>query len=326
LVVVWLAATYGLGILAYWLSLAHVISARALLPGWSRNVVRRNAIFSVHMMSISWLAAVHTYVDRLTVSRLLTVATFGWYGFATLVVARGALVATAISDAAYPSLSRLFTEGNRAGMLTQYRALQDLVCYTTLPLYAGIAYLTMPIMTAVFNQHVATTLMLPVGVLCVGYYMNGTLAMPYMYSLAVGKPQITSGLSLLAVFIGVPVAVVSIAIFGLAGAGFGYLSYHLLFYAVGIPRYCRECLQIPPSMWYRQTATVMVAGAGTYGTGFAVAWLAGGLGAAALVWAFVAASLVFTVVALRLVDPGLRETAARFFRATSGQTAPRRAA
>jgi O-antigen/teichoic acid export membrane protein len=325
-VVVWLAATYGMGIIAYWLMLSHVIPLRALVPGWSPVVVRRNARFSAHMMSISWLAAVHTYVDRLAVSRLLTVATFGWYAFAAMLVGRGTLVTMAISDAAYPSLSNLFTEGKRSAMLVQYRALQDLVCYTTLPLYAGIAYVTLPLMTVVFNHQVAATLLLPVAVLCLGYFMNGTLTMPYVYSLAVAKPQITSRLSFLAAFIVVPVAVVSVALFGVAGAGLGYLAYHVFFYAVGVPRYCHECLQLPASSWYRQVGVVLLIGAATYGTGFLVAWLAAGLSTAALILSFIVASLIFTLIAARLVDPGLREAAARFLRPMNGQKTSRTAA
>jgi O-antigen/teichoic acid export membrane protein len=325
-VVLWLAATYGLQIVAYWLVLTRIMSPWALVPGWSGRVIRRNARFSAHMLSISWLAAVHTYADKLVVSKLLSVATFGWYAFATSIVARGALVTQAIGDAAYPSLSKLFNENNRPAMATQYRALQDLVCFATFPLYAGIAYLTLPLLSAVFDRQVAVVLLFPVAVLCLGYFMNGTLVMPYMYSLAVGKPQITSRLSLAAVFILVPVTLAGVARFGVAGASLGYLSYHLFFYAVAIPRYCRDCLQIRTSSWYFQTGRVAVAGAATYGLGWVVAWLTAGLATLALAIAFVVASLLFSILAIRLVDPGLRNAALAVLRARPGRLAPREAA
>jgi len=204
--------------------------------------------------------------------------------------------------------------------------LQDLVCYTTLPLYAGIAYLTLPLMTAVFNHQVASTLIFPVAVLCLGYYMNGTLTVPYVYSLAVGKPQITSHLSFQAAFIVVPVAVASVALFGVAGAGLGYLAYHVFFYAVGIPRYCRECLELPASSWYRHVGVVLLAGAATYGAGFLIAWLAAGLGTAALLAAFLVASAIFTFIAVRLVDPSLRAATTRFLQQTNRRQTSGRAA
>jgi O-antigen/teichoic acid export membrane protein len=325
-VVVWLASTYGLQIVVYWLVLARVISPWALIPGWSGLVIRRNARFSAHMLSISWLAAVHTYADKLVVSKLLSVATFGWYTFATSIVARGALVTQAIGDAAYPSLSKLFKENKRPAMVAQYRALQDLVCFATFPLYAGIAYLTLPLLTAVFDRQVAVALLFPVAVLCLGYFMNGTLVMPYMYSLAVGKPQITSRLSLVAVFVVVPVTVAGVARFGVAGASLGYLSYHLFFYAVAVPRYCRDCLQVPTFSWYAQTGRVAVTGAVTYGLGWVVAWLTAGLAPIALAVAFVIASVTFSILAIRLVDPGLRDAAVAVLRPGARRLLPRKAA
>jgi O-antigen/teichoic acid export membrane protein len=325
-IVLWLTATYGLQIATYWVVLARVMSPSALVPGWSGAVIRRNARFAAHMMSISWLAAVHTYVDKLVVSKLLSVATFGWYAFATSMVARGALVPQAIGDAAYPSFSKLFRENNRPAMLAQYRALQDLVCVTTLPLYAGITYLTLPLLTAVFDHRVAAAVLFPVAVLCLGYFMNGTIVLPYMYSLAVGKPQITSSLSFAAVFIVVPVTVVGVARFGVAGASLGYLCYHLFFYAVAIPKYCRDCLQVPVSGWYGQVGRTAVAGAATYGLGWLVAWFTAGSATIALAVAFVIATLLFSIMAIRLVDPSLRHAAFALLRPGASRLAPREAA
>ena len=325
-IVLWLAATYGLQLATYWFVLSRVMSTWALVPGWSGPVIRHNARFSAHMMSISWLAAVHTYVDKLVVSKLLSVATFGWYTFATSMVARGALVPQAIGDAAYPSFSKLFQENNRPAMLAQYRALQDLVCVTTLPLYVGIIFLTVPLLTAVFDRQVAAAVLFPVAVLCLGYFMNGMLVLPYMYSLAVGKPQITSSLSLAAVFIVVPVTVAGVARFGVAGASLGYLCYHLFFYAVAIPKYCRECLQMPASSWYRQVGRMAAAGAATYGLGWLVAWFTAGSATFALSIAFVIATLLFSVIAIRLVDPSLRHAAFAFIRPGASRLAPREAA
>jgi len=197
---------------------------------------------------------------------------------------------------------------------------------TTLPLYVGIIFLTVPLLTAVFDRQVAAAVLFPVAVLCLGYFMNGMLVLPYMYSLAVGKPQITSSLSLAAVFIVVPVTVAGVARFGVAGASLGYLCYHLFFYAVAIPKYCRECLQMPASSWYRQVGRMAAAGAATYGLGWLVAWFTAGSATFALSIAFVIATLLFSVIAIRLVDPSLRHAAFAFIRPGASRLAPREAA
>ena len=306
-VVNWLAAIYFLGLLAYLLLLSRLLPVAALLPGWSLAVVRRNARFSAHMMSISALSVAHTYVDKLVVSKLLPIATLGPYAFAASIVGRGALLTNAIADASYPSLSGLARLDDRTALRAHYHRLQELVSYLTVPLYAGIVYLSLPLFNSLFGAAVSRSLLLPVAILCLGSYLNATLTVPYVYSLAVGKPQITSSLSLQAVFVVVPVTIASVAILGIAGASFGYLAYHLYLYAVGVPRYCRECLEIAPSSWYRPVAAILTLAASTYGLGWLIASRLGRLGLPILALAFAIASVAFVLAASRMIHPSLRE-------------------
>jgi len=306
-VVLWLAAGYLLGIAAYLLGLARLMPWSGLVPGWSRAAVRRNIRFSAHMTWISAAGVIHTYVDKLAVSALLPIATFGSYAFASSIVARGAIVTASVADAAYPSLSSL-AHRNRVRLLAQYFKLQDLVCFGTIPVFGAIALLGPPLLRAVFGIAVARSLLFPVAALCLGYYLNGTLMIPYLHSLAVGKPEITSRLTLIALAIVVPVTVGSVAVIGVSGASFGYLAYHLFFYAVGVPRYCRECLGIPVMSWYAPVSKALALAGATYGVAaLTLAFLHiadwPGVGAAVIV-----ASAIFAVVAYRLIDPTLRET------------------
>jgi O-antigen/teichoic acid export membrane protein len=306
MVIVWMAVTYCAALVVYVAVVTRLLGFVAVIPGWSTQVIRRNARFSVHMTAISALSVIHTFADRLTVSKFLSVATLGWYTFATSVVGRGALLTNAIADAAYPSLSGLFKRGEFAAMAAQYRRLQDLVCYLQVPLYAGVIYVSLPLFTALFGRPAAKALLLPVAVLCLGYWANGTLTMLYVQSLAVGRPELTSSLSLQAVLITVPVAIGSVAVFGLPGASLGFLSYHVFFYVAGVPIYCRECLHIPVLRWYRQVGTVLGLAGLTYGTGWVAADWIGDLQLPALAALYVAATIAFGLAAWRTSDPDLR--------------------
>jgi O-antigen/teichoic acid export membrane protein len=305
-VVLWMALVYVAAVIAYVVAVARFLSPVAVVPGWSTGAIVHNARFSAHMMVISALGVIHAYIDKLTVSKLLPIASLGWYAFASSLVARGALLTNAIADAVYPALSGMFERGESAAMAAQYRVAQDLVCYVTVPVYAAIAYLSLPLFTMLFGPSTAHALLLPVVILCLGYFANGTLSILYVFSLAVGKPQLTSRYSLFAALFTVPVTVVAVARFGLAGASFGFLSYHLIFYAVAIPTYCRECLAMPAGQWYRHLARVVGLAGATYGVGFAVAGWFWKLQAIALLAAFMVASAGFALVAYRWIDPELR--------------------
>src|SRR5260370_8147128 len=124
------------------------------------------------------------------------------------------------AEAAFPSRSSLFATGDRPSLLTQYRQLQDLVCYGTFPLYAGITFAAVPVYTYVFNAGVAQRLLLPTAFLALGSWMNATISIPYMLSVAMGKPQIAARLNLYALLIVLPATVLLALHSVIAGAVF----------------------------------------------------------------------------------------------------------
>src|SRR5205823_11242249 len=182
---------------------------------------------------------------------------------------RTTFVTRAISQAASPSYSGLFHSGDRQDLLIQYRKLQDLVTFGTLPVFAVIVFAALPVFGYIFRPEIAVTLLLPTAFLALGSYLNATLNMPYMLSLAVGRPDIATRQNVYALFTVLPVTIALVYFFGLAGAGFSWAFYHLFAYAYSVPRITRACLEQAPWAWYWQVLRVLSLGAVTYG----VAWL-----------------------------------------------------
>ncbi len=99
--------------------------------------------------------------------------------------------------------------------------------------------------------------------------MNATISIPYMLSVAMGKPHIAARLNIYALVVVLPVTVLLIFRFGIAGAGFSWVFYHVFAYAYLIPRICRECLSEPARAWYLHVLQVLGLALVTYGP----AWL-----------------------------------------------------
>lgn len=307
-VVYWLAVSFGLGMLCYLLVAGLFFPWRALVPGFSTSVVRRNFRYSSNMMSVSLLAMVHTQSDKVIVSKFLPIGALGYYGFAYSAVSKATLLTSAIAHAAFPSFSSLFRTRGQEGMMPQYRMLQDLLCFGTVPLFAVIPFAALPAFSFVFNAEVAKMLFIPVMFITLGFYMNGTLNVPYVFSLAVGKPEITVRSNLYALFIVLPATGVLIYLFGLAGAAFSWVCYHLFVYSYGVPRICYECLKIPVTQWYKHLLKVGILASSTYG----VAWLVlESFGAHSMLngaFAYSGASILFLVGAYLMIGDELRET------------------
>ena len=310
-VAAWISASATLGIIAYVLVAARVAGWRSLVPALSTTVIRRNIGFTGHMMVISATSLVQSQAPQVIVSKLLPIVQFGYYEFVTSTVNRATLAANAVAQAAFPSLSGLFAAGDRPGLLRQYTKLQDLVCYSTLPLFTAITFAALPVYAYVFNSSAAQELLLPTAFLCLGTWMNATISIPYMLSVAIGKPEIASRLNVYALFVVLPVTVVLILLFGLPGAAFSWVVYHLFAYAYMVPRVAREGLEWPVLGWYVHTAKVLALGVLTYG----VAWLAltfvGVFSLPAVVLAYLIGSIAFGAGAYLMIGPDLRETIRR---------------
>jgi O-antigen/teichoic acid export membrane protein len=307
----WFGACFALGIAAYFMISAHFFSFRALVPGYSSAVVKRNFRYASRMASISILAMAHMQSDKAIVSKLLPLGEMGYYGLAYSAISRSTLLTSAIAQAAFPSFSALFKKGDRLPLLVQYRKLQDLLCFGTVPFFAAIAFAAVPVFTYFLSAGAARLLLWPVAFLCVGFYMNGTLNVPYVFSLAVGRPDIAARLNFYALFCVLPVTFILVHLFGLAGAGFSWVFYHLFAYAYAVPRLCSQCLGIPTWSWYVHVSKALILAALTYGLAWVVLVITVARSNILLMVAYALASMLFLAGAYLMVGEELRETITR---------------
>ncbi len=307
----WISVSALLSVTAYVVMAGRLVGWGAMRPSFSVPVIRRNLGFTGHMMVISILSLVHTQTAQVIVSKLLPIAEFGYYGFASSTVNRATFVTGAAAQAAYPSFSNLHAAGERFALLQQYRKLQDLVCYGTLPLFTGICFAALPVYTFVFNAGVAQRLLLPTTFLALGSWMNGTLNMPYMLSIAMGKPKIAARMNMYALVVVLPVTAALILVYGLPGAGFSWVFYHLFAWAYMIPRVCRECLDMNPWRWYTQVLRAFGLALIAYGLGWLLIAAPFSFSLLPLALAYLAGSAAFASGAYLLIGPDLRDTLMR---------------
>lgn len=295
----WIAGCMGVQIAVYWVVCTHFFSVRALLlPGFSLAVVKENIGYASGLMTITLCSWMVSEIDKVVVSKLLPLALLGLYTFTRGVVNQGALLTGAISNAIFPHFSALHGAGKTAELRNAYDKIQDLICFGTVPVFAAVPFAAIPVFSRVFDLRSAHLLLLPATFLCVGTYMNGTLMSPYIVSLAVGRPDITARQNVLALFIVPPVSAMAIYWFGLNGAGFSWVLYHIYAYSYGLPRICRECLGIAPRIWYWQVLRILMGGILIYGSAWLAVSYAGPLSVFHLSIAYSGATLVYVSFAL----------------------------
>jgi O-antigen/teichoic acid export membrane protein len=308
-VVHWFAICFFASIVAYVLICSQFLSWRALIPGFSVAVVKRNLKFASNMAATSFLSVVVSQTDKAVVSKLMPIKMFGYYGIAYATVARGTMVTSAIAQAALPSLCELHGAGNTKALVSQYAKLQDFLCFVTIPIFAAIFFAAEPVFGFVLNAEAARLLLLPTTLLCFGFYLNSTLNAPHVFSLATGRPDISARFNFYALFVVSPASIVLVYFLGLKGAAFSFVAYNLFSYLYSIPRICTECgLGISPLMWYAHVFRFLGPAAVIYGSAWTICTTAGHGSIWALVAGYALASLVFVFGSFLLIGVDLRSS------------------
>jgi O-antigen/teichoic acid export membrane protein len=303
----WIAGCMGLSVVITWAACARSFSARALLSfGFSMDVVRQNVSYASALMTITLTSWALGQADRIIVSKLLPLKVLGLFSFAAGAVAQGTLLTAAINNAILPHFSRQYAGGNFTEMKASYNKIHDLICFATIPIFAGGPFIAIPFLTHVFDAPSARMLLLPVTFLCISYYMNGTLTAPYVVSLAMGRPDISARQNVYALFFGIPASILAIYFFGLKGAGFSWVLIHIFLYSYGLPRICRECLGIAPREWYFHILRILAPAALIYGTAWVILRALGAFTALWLGVAYVGASAAYVIAAYVMMGEELR--------------------
>jgi len=310
----WIAFSTLAPIVVYGVACTHFFSARALLfPGFSRAVIKENIAYASGLMTITLCGWILSQADKVIISKLLPLTLLGIYTFARGAINQGMLLTGAINGAIFPHFSALHGAGKMEELKFEYNRIHDLICLGTVPVFAAVPFAVIPVFSRALDMPSARLLLLPCTFLCVGYYMNGTLTAPYVVSLAVGRPDISARQSAMALFVVVPASVIAIYFFGLNGAGFSWVIYHIFAYSYGQPRICRECLGMSARTWYWHFLRIFGAGLLVYGAAWVTLALMGAFSLVHLTFAYAVATLLYGVFALRMMGDDARRTLRGFY-------------
>jgi O-antigen/teichoic acid export membrane protein len=209
--------------------------------------------FAAGMTAISVLAILLTQVDKILMTRLLTLQTFAYYALAA-VVANGLVMVTApISAAFYPRFTELATLGDQVALRSVYHKGSQMVAALTgsaaviLILFADriiLLWTRNPTVT----EHVAPL----VAVLAFGTLLNALMAMPYQLQLAYGWTSLLIRINIVAVCLLVPAILFAVPTYGAMGAAWTWVALNLGYVLVTISLMHKRLLPEDKWRWYRE--------------------------------------------------------------------------
>ncbi len=218
----------------------------------------RQAIFAIRhfaggIMATTFLALLLTQVDKILLSRLLSLEAFGYYTLAATVASAIALLITPITQAFYPRFTELVARANTQELIRTYHHSAQLVTALAAPgafmlVFFGQDLLVLWTGDKILAQEIAPLLAL----LALGTLLNGLMHIPYMLQLAHGWSSFAVRLNLVAVTILVPAILWATPRYGAIGAAWAWVLLNAGYVLIGIHFMYKRLLPTEKWRWYGQ--------------------------------------------------------------------------
>ena len=207
--------------------------------------------FAGGMLGIALLSLLLTQVDKVLLSRLLTLEAFGKYTLAATVAGTLYLVVTPITAALYPRLVELASDNDGGELASVYQRGAQLVTALTAPAALLLALFGDGVLFAwTGNAGLAHSAGPLLSALACGTFLNGLMYMPYQLQLAHGWTSLALKVNAVAVAVLVPAIFWIVPAYGAIGAAWVWIALNAVYVIVSIDLMHRRLLPAEKSRWY----------------------------------------------------------------------------
>lgn len=207
--------------------------------------------FAGGMLSITFLSLLLTQVDKVMLSKILTLSEYGYYALAAIVAGVLYVLITPITQAVYPRLCQLESSNFTLEFAKTFHKSAQLVS-----VFAGSAAIVLSMFAETFlrlwtqdpNLAERTTPLL--SLLVLGNLLNGLMWVPYQAQLAYGWTSLTIKVNLIAVTIIVPTILLVAPRYGALGAASAWCILNIGYVLIAAQFMFRRILRSEMWQWY----------------------------------------------------------------------------
>ncbi len=231
----WQALVSLLSLIVFSSKLKSILPRPEVPPAFSRQALTAIWRFAGGMMGITFLKLMLTQVDKVLLSRLLSLENFGYYTLAATVSTVLFSLIGPVTQAIYPRMVQLVVEGSQPKVIALYHQGAQLVTVLT---SSGLLLLVFFAENVIFTWSGDVELSKNVGpilsILALGSYLNGLMWVPYQCQLAHGWVRLGVGINAIAVSILIPAILWLVPKYGAMGAAWIWVALNAAYVLVGI--------------------------------------------------------------------------------------------
>jgi O-antigen/teichoic acid export membrane protein len=235
---------------------------RSLPSGKAKTVFQMHLLhgiwrFSAGMSGISILAVILTQLDKIILSKILSLEMFGYYTLASMVAMSLSRLFTPFFFSVYPRFTQLVTLDDQRGLKQLYHTSCQFISVLILPAAVVIALFSYDILLLwTQNPISAERAHLLVTILICGTALNGLMHTPYALQLAFGWTKLSVFKNIIAVILLVPLTIYMAIYYGAVGAAGVWLILNIGYVLLEIPLMHRRILREEKWRWYLQDVAI----------------------------------------------------------------------
>jgi O-antigen/teichoic acid export membrane protein len=211
-------------------------------------VARKVQRFAAGMTGIAVVSLILTQADKLLVSKLFNLKTFGYYALAWSVASGPLIMSGCVFNVIFPQMSSLVSAGDKNAISQSYHRGSQLMAVLVLPIAAVFSLFSFEILRLwTGNSETAARTAPILSVLMIGSAINALLYLPYTLQLAYGWTKLPLVAGLISISILVPLMFPMTKYFGLVGAASIWAILNLLNMLIAVPVMHRRLL--PSEFW-----------------------------------------------------------------------------
>jgi O-antigen/teichoic acid export membrane protein len=215
---VWFALSAALELAAYAIVSHRLAPGLNLRPSFSVAALRSIWKYSLAMNLIALLSILLTQVDRLMVSKFLSLEALGYYSLAYNTAIGISILQTAVNSASFPSFSKALSHDRTRELIARYEKTSQMMGYLAALPCLILGFFGHEILAIWITQESADGAWSAMAILAVGFFLNAMVSNAYIVAIASGRPSLPLKVNLVGVALYVPALYWLIVHMGINGA------------------------------------------------------------------------------------------------------------
>ncbi|HUN60012.1 MAG TPA: oligosaccharide flippase family protein [Candidatus Binataceae bacterium] len=226
------------------------------LPAGSKPIPRLSLIRSIRrfaggVTAVTIVSMVLTELDKIVISKQLSLEAFGYYSLAWQIAGSLYLVSTPVFTALFPAFARHVTAQDTPRLTEIYHHAAQVISILVLPAATTFIFLARQLVFAwTGSQQTAAHTWLAASLLTAGTAFNCIVSIPYALQLAYGCTAIAFWTNLASAFVTVPLLLLLTARFGSSGAAAVWLLINVSYLVTQVQLMHRRFLSRECLRWY----------------------------------------------------------------------------